>query len=113
MRKTIWDQGCIRQLVPADGWYAVYKDESGRHKSRIGCWAFHGALDGDEEYDGISAMDNGELGLDRAEDNSNLEGFIHSSDPDFDKIPEWSYLTTFGGDTDDPASPATEEGRED
>jgi hypothetical protein len=95
MAKIIWDAGLIKQIVPAEGWYAVYKLADGsRRKSRVALWALAGPQDG-EEFDDVTGLDVGDVGIDACKETKNFEGYIHSSNPDFDRIPEWAYLGMF------------------
>ena len=61
----------IHQIIPADGFHAVYRSEEGPFYVRLACWALT-----DEGVEGIDPAYPTSL----CEDNSNFQGYLHESE---------------------------------
>jgi len=67
----------IVQLLPADGWFAVYENDDGSEiKSALSCWALVRDAEGDTSVMGMDAADY----VDFAEDTKNFKNYSHVSE---------------------------------
>ena len=64
----------ILQIIPADGWYATYRESGELFKSPLACWTLYRDSDGETYIGGVTAMDI-ESGGWCTEDSDNFEGF--------------------------------------
>lgn len=71
LTKTTTAPRKIRQILPGDGWYAIYESNNQANYARLVCWALT-----DEGIEGIDAADYAGF----CEDNSNFQGYIHESE---------------------------------
>ena len=62
----------VIQILPADGWYAKFKDSDGEFIQALACWALIEKKDGDREVVGLMG---GEC-IDSAEGMANFERYL-------------------------------------
>lgn len=70
----------ILQIVPAPGWYVIYKDEPENVVNSLACWALVELQDGDDIFTyvaGMDAMDTVEL----CDSVSNFVGYQYGEKP--------------------------------
>lgn len=88
--KIDWTSERILQIMPATGWYARYREDSGAMSvSPLQCFAlverfYPGNPPDDKLEQSVHGMDADETGhMDLSDGVSNFAGYIHESDPDF------------------------------
>ena len=64
----------ILQIIPADGWYAEFRDGGGAYKSPLACWTLYRDTDGETYIGGATAacIEGGQWCV---EDDTDFEGF--------------------------------------
>lgn len=78
----------IKQILPAEGWYALYEQGDGAyHRCLLSCWALVQRKDPSgsvrDMVEGMTAM---EYGIESAEASANFTGYCHQSE--LDQYPE-------------------------
>jgi len=74
----------IKQILPAEGWYALYEQKSGGYcKSLLSCWALVQRKDPSGKVrDMVEGMASVEYGIESAEASDNFDGYCHESELD-------------------------------
>ena len=78
----------IKQIIPAEGWYALFEQKGGGHcRERLACWAFvQREGPSREACDRVEGMIAEEYGIDHCESSDNFASYCHESA--LDQYPE-------------------------